>query len=178
MFKRSNVRAATLLFLLGVVTLAGVLAASSAFRDCYVTAGLNKSEGNRQSTLATILDRPWRVASCEAVSLNKYNGTVSATATLAIAAFTLVMWRATRAQTDISAGLAKLADREFVATHRPKLILREAYSLISDPLESKIAVFYTITNVGGSECWMTGVYKVDVPNSGMVRANRVTGRSF
>jgi hypothetical protein len=43
----------------------------------------------------------------------------------------------------------------FLATHRPKLILREAYSPISDPLESKIAVIYTITNIGSSECWIT-----------------------
>jgi hypothetical protein len=59
----------------------------------------------------------------------------------------------------ISAEAAKAAvaitTKGFIATHRPRLILRAAFSSISDPLESNITVFYTIANIGTSVCWMT-----------------------
>ena len=87
--------------------------------------------------------------------LNYYAATIAAIATVFIAGFTATLWRATTRQAQLTRDSINLARREFVVTHRPKLILREAYSLISDPLESKIVVCYTIANIGGSGCWMT-----------------------
>jgi hypothetical protein len=88
-------------------------------------------------------------------ALNYYSPSISAIATIAIAAFTLTLWRATTKQAELTREAVALGNKEFIATHRPKLILRDAFSLISDPLESRIAVFYTIANIGASVCWIT-----------------------
>lgn len=87
---------------------------------------------------------------------------VTAGATVVIAFFTIVLaWatdrqaRLTRTAINQARDDFKLARAEFVATHRPKLILRGAFAPITDPLEAKIAVTYTITNIGGTRCWMT-----------------------
>jgi len=47
-----------------------------------------------------------------------------------------------------------LLQKEFLATHRPRLVLRKAFSRITDPLEDNITIFYTITNIGDSACWI------------------------
>jgi hypothetical protein len=85
-----------------------------------------------------------------------------AVATLVLALVTALMTRAVFKQVSLARDQIKqagdefqLAQKEFIATHRPKLILRDAFSLITDPLESKISVTYTVTNVGASDCWMT-----------------------
>jgi hypothetical protein len=80
---------------------------------------------------------------------------VTAVSTLAIAWFTSTLWQATTQQAKLPREAIELGNKEFIATHRPRLILRDAFSLISDPLDSKIMVIYTITNVGASDCWVT-----------------------
>jgi hypothetical protein len=54
--------------------------------------------------------------------------------------------QALRASTEAT----RLAREEFIATHRPKLTLRGAFSEISDPEEGPIVVRYTVANVGES----------------------------
>jgi hypothetical protein len=49
----------------------------------------------------------------------------------------------------------ELTRKDFNATHRPKLVIRQAFSLITDPDEATILVRYVIANVGGTRCWMT-----------------------
>jgi hypothetical protein len=87
--------------------------------------------------------------------LNYSSPALTALATIAIAAFTLILWLATSRQAKLTREAIELGNREFIATHRPKLILREAVSLITDPLEAKIMVTYTLANVGASDCWIT-----------------------
>jgi hypothetical protein len=87
--------------------------------------------------------------------INYYSPSLTAIATIAIAAFTLTLWRATTKQAELTREAVALGNREFIATHRPRLVLRDAFSLISDPQESRITVFYTIANIGASVCWMT-----------------------
>jgi hypothetical protein len=87
--------------------------------------------------------------------INYYSPSLTAMATIAIAAFTLTLWRATTKQAELTREAVALGNKEFIATHRPRLILRDAFSLISDPQESRITVFYTIANIGASVCWMT-----------------------
>jgi hypothetical protein len=47
-----------------------------------------------------------------------------------------------------------LSRREFIASHRPKLILRDALALKNDPLENTIVVQLRITNIGESSAWI------------------------
>jgi len=91
---------------------------------------------------------------CEGAFVDENNGTLTALATIAIAGFTLTLWRATTKQAGLTRDAIELGNREFVATHRPKLILREAFSPITDSLDSRITLAYTIANVGASDCWM------------------------
>jgi hypothetical protein len=69
--------------------------------------------------------------------------------------FTALLWRSTRSAVRDGSEALKLAEKEFVSAHRPRLILREAISLIGDPESGTIHVNYTIANVGGTRCWIT-----------------------
>ena len=61
---------------------------------------------------------------CEGAFIDENNGTLTALATIAIAAFTLTLWRATTEQGRLTRDAIELGTKEFVATHRPKLRLR------------------------------------------------------
>jgi len=94
----------------------------------------------------------------------------TALATVAIAAFTLTLWlssekmwneaRAQRSDNKIAADRQfentqdsiKLARDEFISSHRPQLILREAFS--SMPEDGPISVQFVITNIGSSRAWI------------------------
>jgi hypothetical protein len=49
----------------------------------------------------------------------------------------------------------RLSRDEFNATHRPKLILRQAFSFLSDWREQNIVVTYVIANIGETRCWIS-----------------------
>ncbi len=146
---------ACFLFVLAALALIGTL--SPSYQKC--TAGHDGHHSqNEQSdldkTIASSLYVPLFLV-CEGAFVDENNGTLTALATIAIAGFTLTLWRATTKQAELTRDTIALGNREFVATHRPKLILREAFSPITDPLESRITITYTIANVGASDCWMT-----------------------
>ncbi|MDB5610235.1 MAG: hypothetical protein JWP25_7135 [Bradyrhizobium sp.] len=56
--------------------------------------------------------------------LEKYNGAVTAIATAFIAVFTIVLARVTGKQARLTTAALNLARQEFIATHRPRVILR------------------------------------------------------
>lgn len=56
--------------------------------------------------------------------LDKYNGAVTAVATAFIAIFTIVLVRVTGRQARLTTAALNLARQEFVATHRPRVVLR------------------------------------------------------
>jgi hypothetical protein len=62
---------------------------------------------------------------CEGAFIEENNGTLTALATIAIAAFTLTLWRATTEQGRLTRDSIELGNREFAATHRPRI--RVAY---------------------------------------------------
>lgn len=76
-------------------------------------------------------------------------------ATLGLWIFTALLWSATRRAVIDGVENIKLAKDEFVATHRPKLVVRNVFSLVTDPKEATIVVNYTVANIGGGPCWMT-----------------------
>jgi hypothetical protein len=68
--------------------------------------------------------------------------------TLVLAAFTGVLGLATMATLGVGIFQIWQSRREFIATHRPKLILRGAFSEISDPLDGPMVITYSIANIG------------------------------
>jgi len=56
--------------------------------------------------------------------LDKYNGAVTAVATAFIAIFAIVLVRVTGRQARLTTAALNLARQEFVATHRPRVVLR------------------------------------------------------
>jgi hypothetical protein len=72
---------------------------------------------------------------------------VTAIATATIAGFTIVLSIATYNQAKLTRGLLSLSRDEFNSTHRPRIILREAFT--GSVLEGEpVSVFYTIANIG------------------------------
>ena len=77
---------------------------------------------------------------------------ITALSTLAIGIFTYNLVKSTKEQAGLTRESIDLARAEFTATHRPKLILRGAFSFDFD---EAIVVLYTIANVGESRAWIT-----------------------
>jgi len=76
-----------------------------------------------------------------------HSGAFTALATVAIAAFTFTLWWSTRGMLRAANESITLARDEFLSTHRPRIILREAY--IGSVLEGKpIVIFFHLANVG------------------------------
>jgi hypothetical protein len=78
--------------------------------------------------------------------LNYTSPAFTALATIAIAAFTWTLWRATSEHSRITDGVLALARDEFNATHRPKLRVRH-FRLI-DISDKQSLTKFTIVNVG------------------------------
>ena len=76
--------------------------------------------------------------------LQTYNGAVTAFATVWIAVFTLVLAFVSRRQAMLTRQSIKLATKEFVSTHRPKIIVRE---LLMMPNIDPIQIRYVVANV-------------------------------
>jgi hypothetical protein len=75
---------------------------------------------------------------------------LTAIATFIIAAFTATLWIATKQQGLLTFEALKLARQEFLSTHRPKIILREAYTL--DLIEGEeVRIFLHLANIGESK---------------------------
>jgi hypothetical protein len=81
--------------------------------------------------------------------LEKYNGALTAVATAFIAAFTIVLARVTGRQARLTTDALNLARQEFVANHRPRVILR----YIQGPFENEEGrqfVWVTFVNIGAN----------------------------
>jgi hypothetical protein len=64
----------------------------------------------------------------------------------------LIKENAAKQSRDTAASI-NLARAEFISTHRPKLVLREAYAPLP-PDDDRIHVHYSITNVGSTKAWI------------------------
>lgn len=92
---------------------------------------------------------PWAVLGV-AEFIDAHNGVVTALATLAMAAFTGTLWRATTEQGKLTKQSIDLARAEFASTHRPRIILREA--IIGSVMEGEpIRPLLSIANVGETD---------------------------
>jgi hypothetical protein len=85
---------------------------------------------------------------CEGAFIDENNGTLTALATIAIAGFTLTLWRTTNQQAKLTTDAIKLARDEFNATHRPKIRIKHVW-LKSDIWQGKeMIVGIVIVNSG------------------------------
>jgi hypothetical protein len=174
MLKRSRATLATMLFVLGFAILISALTSSPSFQDCYATANKDEAKKEQQSTVSIIVNRPWHTLRCEAVSLNENNGAVTAAATLAIAGFTLILWLATTRQAFLTNKIIALTREEFLASHRPLLVVHSIRILESDqskrPDDQPLRVQFGVINAGtsagtvmGSAAYLHVLPRIDRP---------------
>jgi hypothetical protein len=81
--------------------------------------------------------------------LEKYNGALTAVSTAFIAAFTIVLARVTGREARLTTDALNLARQEFVANHRPRVILR----YIQGPFENEERrqfIWVTFVNIGSN----------------------------
>ena len=84
---------------------------------------------------------------CEGVTGNANAELITALATIFLGAFTLTLWLTSDEQARLTRKSIDLAREEFISTHRPKIILREAF--IGTFTEgTSIAVFFQLANIG------------------------------
>ncbi|MGB6534585.1 MAG: hypothetical protein WBF58_01330 [Xanthobacteraceae bacterium] len=104
--------------------------------------------------------------------LQTYNGAVTAFATFWIAVFTVVLAVVSRRQATLTRQSIDLANKEFVASHRPRIVLRDVH------LEGR-TVFYILANIGGTkativEGWILAEF---VPKGTPLRPLRSAGNN-
>lgn len=95
--------------------------------------------------------------------LEAHNQTISALATLVIAAFTITLWWTASRQSRLTQDAIALARDEFLATHRPKIIVHSTEIDWRDSDEGPcIGARVTIVNAGASEALLESI---DCPHS-------------
>ena len=87
-------------------------------------------------------------ALCSLRLVDRHNGFFSALAALIVAVFTVTLWISTSKQARLSFESLRLAREEFIATHRPKIIIR----FIQGPFveNDHQFIWVTVVNVGAS----------------------------
>jgi hypothetical protein len=187
MLGRSHAILATVLFVLGVAALVWALTFSTSFQNCHAAADQNNAKKEQQSAIPVGV---WHIVRCEAVSLNENNGAVTAVATLAIAGFTLILWLATSRQARLTGDTIALAREEFLASHRPLLVVHSARVLDADqsksPDDQPLRVEFSVINAGtsagtamGSAVYLDVRYPIDRPYlPRLPRNDRISPRPY
>jgi hypothetical protein len=87
---------------------------------------------------------------CTIHLVDRHNGFFGLLATLVIAAFTVVLAFVSNRQARLTSAAIEVARDEFNATHRPRIILREA--IISPVLEGEpVVILFHLANIGETE---------------------------
>lgn len=86
---------------------------------------------------------------CMLSAIGEYFEAITALATIAVATFTCALWWSTHRLWVASDQQIKLARQEFVATFRPKLVVRHVH-IPDDKAAKTIKVAYLVVNSGGS----------------------------
>ncbi|MGA7386293.1 MAG: hypothetical protein WBW81_16840 [Methylocella sp.] len=84
---------------------------------------------------------------CACVFLYDRRDAITAIATAFIALFTLTLWLATTEQGRLTTKAIELTRKEFIATHRPRMIVRFIQGPFDDA-ESHQFIWVTIVNIG------------------------------
>lgn len=83
--------------------------------------------------------------------IDGHNGLVTAVATVFVAGFTWTLWRTSAEQSRLTRASINLGTREFISTHRPKIIVR-AFEMGDKelPVDTSILVLFVAQNIGES----------------------------
>jgi hypothetical protein len=125
---------------------------SPSYSECKPAAAYNKGDYEyselKQPSLSP-QNLVWSFIECEGVFLESNSGTLTAIATIAIAGFTIALWRATTKQGEITTDALNLATQEFVATQRPKLRIR-LLKMRKLEIGKPIHIEFVLFNVGST----------------------------
>ena len=101
--------------------------------------------------------------------LQTYNGAVTAFATGVIAAFTIALVFVSRRQAKLTRAAVAISNKDFISTHRPRLIVREVQRLQST-IQRNIELRFVVANIGGSDAEIVESHKeVQDIRDGMLR---------
>jgi len=141
------------LFLTGFFLVIAARDSSSSFRQCAnKEMDTNRIEQDKSSlgiidSLALRTRISWR---CTGDFIEQNDAAITAIATVFIAAFTITLWRATSAQGRLTLKAIELGNKEFIATHRPKIVARN-FGILGDeeiPGGKQIQFFFVAHNIG------------------------------
>ena len=157
MLSRHNVLRVGLFAILILALSAWAATYSFSYQECAAKYG-NQVGQAEKSGFDPPISRPSKIGlllRCEGAFIDQNNGALTAIATIFIAIFTLTLWVTSGEQGRLTQKSLDLAQAEFKATHRPRLVLRDASSLVTDPEEHPIVVTYVVANTGATSCWIT-----------------------
>jgi hypothetical protein len=150
MHRRSFLAGSCFVLALAALTLIGTL--SPSYQKCAADHQRDHAQNeqpNLHEGIASHAQIPVLLI-CEGAFIDANNGTLTALATIAIAAFTLTLWLATTNQGRLTRESIELGNREFGATHRPRV--RIAYIRLN-PLQAGVHATAEIwaTNIGDGD---------------------------
>jgi hypothetical protein len=119
MLKHSRTFLAWACFVFVIAVLALIGAHSSSFQKC----AASYESDNAQNKHSDLYERIPRVLVCEGAFIDENSGTLTALATIAIAAFTLTLWRATDKLWGNALEQARTAERAYTELERPYLYM-------------------------------------------------------
>ena len=132
-------------FVLLLIFLAAFVAGEKQFSPSFQSC-LSQQPADKDDSLGAAVTN---YARCTGEFVDAHGGAITAVASLIIAAFTGTLWIATIQQGKLTFASVELARREFVSTHRPRLVVRFIQGPMYDA-NGHECVSVTIVNVGGS----------------------------
>ena len=114
-------------YIYGIIFVVALIGAfSPSYQKCAANHERHDGQNEQPELHETIAGRPHipLFFVCEGAFIDENNGTLTAIATIAIAGFTLTLWRATTEQARLTRDSLQLARDEFTATHRPRIRIR------------------------------------------------------
>jgi hypothetical protein len=130
-----------------------LLATSSSFNSCIerqTTTLIEQAKEKSQPTALSFVDRAAICGRCAWHVTVEYRDALTAIATVFIALFTFTLWHSTDRMMAATQTAVDLARRDFIATHRPRVIVRYIEGPFYDDDGHRIA-FVTLVNTGASD---------------------------
>jgi hypothetical protein len=149
------------LLLAAIVLLGLARNGSSSFQKCIsektAHQGSETEEKRSSHTFMSLVQSAPTAWRCTGVFLDENNPTITALATVAIAAFTIVLAIVTNRQARFTRESIELARDEFNATHRPRITVRGFQTLTGGLADEDVSVIFLYVNTGDSDAIVTEI---------------------
>jgi hypothetical protein len=119
---------------------------SPSFQSCIGQQVEGQQLGADSNDLGTVAAH---YAACTGQFVDTHGVGIAALASLVVAALTGTLWIASSRQGQLMFDSLELARKEFVSTHRPRIVIRFIQGPLRDPKDNEV-ISVTIANVGGS----------------------------